>query len=153
VVIGNIRGADDESALAVALTGADAASVVEGLPAGLDQYLSKVYRDGVDLSGGQWQRVALSRALFRSAGLLVLDEPTAAVDARAEYEIFARLHEASDGRTTIVISHRFSTVRKADRILVMGDGRVLEEGSHDELMQISDGVYRGLFELQAEGYR
>ncbi len=142
-------GADDDvvnSALHVA--GADDL-------AGLDVVLSKLYEGGTDLSGGQWQRVALARAVAAvelGAGVVILDEPTAQLDVRGEAEIFDRLLEATRGRTVIVISHRFSTVRHADRICVLEHGRVVELGPHDELMQIPDGRYRTMFELQASRF-
>ena len=106
----------------------------------------------MDLSGGQWQKVALARAYMRDAQLLILDEPTAALDARAEYEVFTRFSTLMSDRMAVVISHRFSTVRMADRIIVLGEGRVLEEGSHEALVR-QRGVYAELFEMQAAGYR
>jgi ATP-binding cassette, subfamily B, bacterial len=139
----------DEAAIQSALTIAGA----EGLAA-LDQPLSKAYAGGTDLSGGQWQRVALARALTAlqlGAGVVVLDEPTAQLDVRGEAQIFERLLEATKGATTILISHRFSTVRQADRIVVIEEGKVVEEGSHDELMA-SGGRYKTMFELQASRF-
>jgi ATP-binding cassette, subfamily B, bacterial len=106
----------------------------------------------VDLSGGQWQKVALGRAYMRDAQLLILDEPTAALDARAEFGVFQRFSELTEGKMAVLISHRFSTVRMADRILVLEHGRVLEEGTHDQLLALS-GRYAELFNLQAAGYR
>jgi len=106
----------------------------------------------VDLSGGEWQKVALARAYMRDAQLLILDEPTAALDARAEHEVFQRFAELTKGRTAVLISHRFSTVRMADRILVLDKGELLEIGSHEELLA-RDGRYAELFHLQARGYR
>lgn len=130
-----------------------AADVVKGLPAGLDTRLGQWFKGGVDLSGGQWQRIALARAFLRvDADLLVLDEPTAAMDADAEAELFVRLREAAVGRMAILISHRFSTVRLADEILVIDGGRIQERGSHEQLMA-SGGTYARLFSLQAAGYR
>lgn len=123
--------------------------------AGLDVVLSKLYEDGTDLSGGQWQRVALARAVAAvrlGAGVVVLDEPTAQLDVRGEAEIFDRLLEATRGQTVVLISHRFSTVRHADRICVLEHGRVVELGSHDELMSIPDGRYRTMFDLQASRF-
>ena len=108
--------------------------------------------DGVDLSGGEWQKIALARAYMRSAQLLILDEPTAALDARAEYEVFVRFNQLMAGRMAVVISHRFSTVRMADRIVVMNGGRIEELGSHAELVALG-GTYARLFELQTRGYR
>src|SRR5690606_5007829 len=110
------------------------------------------FEGGVDLSGGQWQKMALARAYMRDAQVLILDEPTAALDARAEYEALQRFTDLTQGKIAIIIAHRFSTVRMADRILVIEEGRVLEEGSHDELMAL-EGRYAELFGLQAAGYR
>src|SRR5262249_38529755 len=119
---------------------------------GYRQMLGRRFDGGVDLSGGEWQKVALARAYMRNAQVLILDEPTAALDARAEYEVFKRFSQLVAGRMAVIISHRFSTVRMADRIVVLTQGRVVEEGSHDELLQ-RGGVYSELFSLQAEGYR
>jgi ATP-binding cassette subfamily B protein len=119
---------------------------------GYRQMLGRRFDDGVDLSGGEWQKIALARAYMREAQLLILDEPTAALDARAEYEVFVRFNQLMAGRMAVVISHRFSTVRMADRIVVLGDGRVLEEGTHENLLA-RDGLYAELFEMQAAGYR
>jgi ATP-binding cassette, subfamily B, bacterial len=119
---------------------------------GYRQMLGRRFDDGVDLSGGEWQKIALARAYMREAQLLILDEPTAALDARAEYEVFVRFNQLMAGRMAVVISHRFSTVRMADRIIVLGDGRVIEEGTHEELLA-RDGLYAELFEMQAAGYR
>ena len=129
-----------------------AAPVVEALPERYRQMLGRRFEGGVDLSGGQWQKVALGRAYMRDAQLLILDEPTAALDARAEYEVFRRFAELTDEKMAILISHRFSTVRMADRILVLEHGRVLEDGSHEELLALG-GHYAELFNLQAAGYR
>jgi ATP-binding cassette, subfamily B, bacterial len=126
--------------------------VIERLPEGYAQPLGKRFAGGLDLSGGEWQKVALSRAYMREAEILILDEPTAALDARAEHDVFARFRELSAGRTAVLISHRFSTVRMADRILVLEGGRLLEAGSHAALMA-RGGRYAELFTLQAEGYR
>ncbi len=100
------------------------------------------FREGVDLSGGEWQKIGLARAYMRDADLLILDEPTSALDARAEYEVFVRFKELTVGKTAVVISHRFSTVRMADRILVLGDGRVLESGTHDDLLALGGPLRR-----------
>lgn len=129
-----------------------AATLLPKLPAGYRQMLGRRFEGGVDLSGGEWQKVALARAYLRDAQVLVLDEPTAALDARAEYEVFERFAELVAGRMAVLISHRFSTVRMADRIVVLGGGGVLEEGSHDELVE-RGGEYAELFGLQAVGYR
>jgi ATP-binding cassette subfamily B protein len=129
-----------------------AAAVVDALPQRYATMLGRRFEGGVDLSGGQWQKVALARAYMRDAQVLILDEPTAALDARAEYEVFRRFADLTAGKIAIIISHRFSTVRMADRILVLENGRVLEEGGHDELMRLG-GRYAELFTLQAAGYR
>ncbi|MGI9034481.1 MAG: ABC transporter ATP-binding protein [Pyrinomonadaceae bacterium] len=129
-----------------------AATLLPRLPNGYEQMLGRRFEGGVDLSGGEWQKVALARAYMRDAQLLILDEPTAALDARAEYEVFTRFSELSRGRMAILISHRFSTVRMADRIVVLQNGSVVEEGTHDELV-LRSGVYAELFELQAAGYQ
>jgi ATP-binding cassette subfamily B protein len=123
------------------------------LPQGFQTQLGKWFKDGRELSGGQWQKIALARAFMREgADILVLDEPTAAMDARAEAEIFEQFRELAQSRMVILISHRFSTVRRADQILVIQEGRILERGSHEELMALN-GHYANLFQLQARGYR
>ena len=129
-----------------------ASSLLPRFAQGYRQMLGRRFENGVDLSGGEWQKIALARAYMRAAQLLILDEPTAALDARAEYEVFVRFNELMAGRMAVVISHRFSTVRMADRIIVLADGRVVEEGSHDALLA-SPGLYSELFEMQAAGYR
>jgi ATP-binding cassette, subfamily B, bacterial len=126
--------------------------VIARLPGGYQQMIGKRFRNGVELSGGEWQKVAISRAYMREAQVLILDEPTAALDARSEFEVFQRFKELSDGKTAVLISHRFSSVRMADRILVLADGKVEAAGTHDELM-LESGRYAELFELQAAGYR
>jgi ATP-binding cassette subfamily B protein len=127
-------------------------TVIAKLPQGYDQMIGRRFNGGVDLSGGEWQKIALGRAYMREAQLLILDEPTAALDARAEYEVFERFKELTKGKTAVLISHRFSTVRMADRILVVEHGRVQEIGSHEELLA-RGGRYAELFQLQAAGYR
>ncbi len=129
-----------------------ATTLLPRLAQGYRQMLGRRFEGGVDLSGGEWQKIALARAYMRDAQALILDEPTAALDARAEYEVFKRFSELVRGRMAIIISHRFSTVRIADRIIVLADGTVVEEGSHDELLA-KGGLYAELFALQAEGYR
>jgi ATP-binding cassette subfamily B protein len=130
-----------------------AAPFVEEMPAGYHTQLGKWFKDGRELSGGQWQKIALSRAFMRKdADILVLDEPTAAMDARAEAQVFEQFRELAADRMVILISHRFSTVRMADQILVIQGGRILEQGSHEALMGLN-GHYAQLFQLQARGYR
>jgi ATP-binding cassette subfamily B protein len=127
-------------------------TVIAKLPQGYNQMIGRRFDGGVDLSGGEWQKIALGRAYMREAQLLILDEPTAALDARAEYEVFERFKELTQGKTAVLISHRFSTVRMADRILVVEQGRAQEIGSHEELLA-KGGRYAELFQLQAAGYR
>jgi ATP-binding cassette subfamily B protein len=129
-----------------------AASLLPRFPLGYKQMLGRRFDEGMDLSGGEWQKVALARAYLRDAQVLILDEPTAALDARAEYEVFLRFSELVAGRMAILISHRFSTVRMADRIIVLRGGRVEESGSHEELLALG-GLYEELFRMQAAGYR
>ena len=129
-----------------------AAPIIEKMPLGYDTVLGRRWESGIELSGGEWQKIALSRAFMRDAEVLVLDEPTSALDAEAEFEVFKRFGELMEDRIAVLISHRFSTVRMVDRILVLSDGKVIESGSHEELMNLK-GVYAGLFNLQAEGYR
>jgi ATP-binding cassette subfamily B protein len=126
--------------------------VVARLPLRYEQMLGRRFEGGVDLSGGEWQKVALARAYLRDAQLLILDEPTAALDARSESQIFTRFAELTFGKTALFISHRFSTVRMADRIVVLENGRVTEEGSHQELAAL-EGRYAEMFEMQAASYR
>jgi ATP-binding cassette subfamily B protein len=126
--------------------------VIEGLPNGYEQLVGRRFKTGVDLSGGQWQKIAIARAYMRDAQVMILDEPTAALDARAEYEVFKRFKELSEGRTAVLISHRFSSVRMADRILVLAEGRLEASGTHEQLLA-QGGRYAELFELQASGYR
>ena len=128
-----------------------ASEVISTLPGGLDQMLGRRFDNGTDLSGGQWQKIALARAYMREAQLLILDEPTSALDARAEHQVFERFTELMDGKSAVIISHRFSTVRVADRILFLENGQLVEEGSHQELMHLN-GRYAELYSLQAKGY-
>lgn len=129
-----------------------ASDVIDRVPKGLDQIVGRRFEGGVDLSGGEWQKIALARAYMRDAQLLILDEPTATLDARAEYEVFLRFADLTRGRMSVLISHRFSTVRMADRILVLANGEVEEQGTHRDLVD-RGGHYAELFELQAAGYR
>ena len=128
-----------------AATRSQADEVIAGLPAGYEQMIGKRFKNGVELSGGEWQKIAIARAYMREAEVLILDEPTAALDARSEYEVFRRFKELSEGKTAILISHRFSSVRMADRILVLADGKVEAAGTHEELVA-QRGRYSELFE-------
>lgn len=142
---------DDRAAIERAATEGDADSILRGLPRGYDTQLGRWF-GGEQLSIGQWQRVAIARAFMRRSGLLVLDEPTASLDAESETRIFERFRELARGRTALLVTHRFSTVRMADRIVVLDEGRVVEDGSHAELIA-KRGLYARMFEAQAEGYR
>ena len=150
--VGQVDAMGDRPRIEAAARRALADEVIAGLPGGYDQVIGRRFKTGVDLSGGQWQKVAIARAYMRDAQVMILDEPTAALDARSEYEVFQRFRELSDNRSAVLISHRFSSVRMADRILVMADGRIEASGTHAELMA-AGGRYAELFELQAAGYR
>ena len=152
IAVGRIEARDDRARIVEAARRSLANEVIERLPKGYDQVIGKRFRTGVDLSGGEWQKVAIARAYMRDAQLLILDEPTAALDARSEFEVFQRFKDLSAGKTAVLISHRFSSVRMADRILVMNEGRFEALGTHEELMA-QRGRYAELFELQAAGYR
>jgi ATP-binding cassette subfamily B protein len=149
--LGSVAELDDRDKITRCARQAGADELIEGLPKGYETHLGKWFDHGVELSGGEWQKIALSRAFMRDARLLVLDEPTSALDAQAEYDLFERLRRLAHGRTAVYISHRFSTVRKADRVLLLDAGRVAECGSHDELMA-RNGAYAQLFLLQALAY-
>jgi len=152
IAVGRIEARDDRARIVHAAEQSLADPVIRRLPHGYGQSMGKRFRDGVDLSGGEWQKIAIARAYMRDADVLILDEPTAALDARSEYQVFERFKELSAGKTAVLISHRFSTVRMADRILVLEGGRIEEVGTHDELLA-AGRRYAELFELQAAGYR
>ena len=152
IAMGQIEAMDDRARVEEAARRGMADEVVASLDKGYDQVIGRRFKDGVDLSGGQWQKIAIARAYMRDAQVMILDEPTAALDARSEFEVFERFKELSDNKTAVLISHRFSSVRMADRILVLADGKVEASGTHAELMA-QGGRYAELFELQAAGYR
>jgi len=150
---GDINAKMDKKKIRSALEQAGLGTLEKKLPKGSDQLLSKTYdkENAANLSGGQWQRIGIARTFFRSPNILLLDEPTSAVDAKAEYQIFQNILESQKDRTTVIISHRFSTVRKAKKIMVLDHGRMIESGTHSELIK-RGGLYKEMFELQAEGY-
>ncbi|MBC7657967.1 MAG: ABC transporter ATP-binding protein [Frankiaceae bacterium] len=152
IAVGRIDAREDRARIMKAAERSLADEVIEKLPKGYDQVIGKRFKSGIDLSGGEWQKVAVARAYMRDAQLLILDEPTAALDARAEFEVFQRFKELSDDKTAVLISHRFSSVRMADRILVLNEGQVEAIGTHAQLLS-QHGRYAELFELQAAGYR
>jgi ATP-binding cassette subfamily B protein len=158
VRIGRLNHDDRENARwhrAVRLSGAD--DVVDSLPHGTETLLSRKFQNGRDLSGGQWQRLGIARGIYRDAPVLVADEPTAALDAKAEARVFAALRDASAGeagatRTTILVTHRLANVRQADRIVVLSEGRIVAQGTHEELLA-AGGLYHEMYETQASAYR
>ena len=153
VAFGDLPKLTDDAALLEAVDQGGATEILERSPAGLDSQLGKWFKGGVELSGGEWQRVALARALVRKdASVVVLDEPTSALDATAEHRVFERLREMAAGRIAVFVSHRYSTVRRADQILVLDHGTIVERGTHADLLAL-DGRYAHAFRLQAEGYR
>jgi ATP-binding cassette, subfamily B, bacterial len=152
IAVGNINQKENRPLIESSAQRSMADVLAAKLPGAYDQMLGKRFADGVELSGGEWQKVALARAYMRNAQLLILDEPTSALDARAEFEVFQRFAELTKGKSAVLISHRFSTVRMADRILVLEKGELIEIGSHEELL-IKGGRYAELFDLQAMGYR
>ena len=152
IAVGQIEQLHNLRLLQTAADKSMADQVIEKLPLKYDQMLGRRFEGGVDLSGGEWQKVALARAYLRDAQVLILDEPTAALDARSEYEVFRRFAELTAGKTALFISHRFSTVRMADRIVVLENGRIAEDGTHETLSSLG-GRYAEMFEMQAASYR
>lgn len=152
IAVGRIDRMNDQDLLQESAQKSMAVDVLRKLPAGFEQMLGRRFEGGVDLSGGEWQKVALARAYLRDAQVLILDEPTSALDARSEYEVFKRFAELTAGKMALFISHRFSTVRMADRIVVLENGRIAEEGDHETLTSLG-GRYAEMFELQAASYR
>ena len=151
IAVGDINQINNLDRIATASERSLAAALIGRLPNGFQQVLGRHFNGGTELSGGEWQKIALARAYMRDSELLILDEPTAALDARAEYEVFQRFAELTRGKMALLISHRFSTVRMADRIVVIENGRLIESGSHETLMA-KQGRYAELFQLQARGY-
>ncbi len=152
IAVGRIERPHTQEEIEFAAEKSLAAGVIAKIEGGYDQMLGRRFETGVDLSGGEWQKIALARAYLRDAQLLILDEPTAALDAKSELEVFQRFAELTAGKMALLISHRFSTVRMADRIVVLEGGRLVEEGSHTQLMALG-GRYAGMFEMQAASYR
>jgi ATP-binding cassette, subfamily B, bacterial len=152
IAVGNISEKENENLIINSAKQSLADILVQRLPGKYKQALGKRFNNGVELSGGEWQKIALARAYMKNAQLLILDEPTSALDARAEFEVFQRFADLTKGKTAVLISHRFSTVRMADRILVLEKGQLIEVGSHEELLQ-QNGRYAELFYLQAKGYQ
>ncbi|MEL6814816.1 MAG: ABC transporter ATP-binding protein [Cyanobacteria bacterium J06598_3] len=148
---GDLANRDDDQQVLKAATDAGAQAVITGLEGGYDTVLGKMFTGGVDLSGGQWQKIGLARAFMSQAQVLILDEPTAAVDAIAEHDLFERFRQLTQGKMTFLVSHRFSTVRMADRIVVLENGEIIETGTHEQLMA-KQGRYEEMFRLQAESY-
>jgi ATP-binding cassette subfamily B protein len=152
IAVGRVEVEHTVSDIEYAAEKSMASGVIAKLRNGYDQMLGRRFEGGVDLSGGEWQKIALARAYLRDAQLLILDEPTASLDARSEFEVFERFAELTEGKMALLISHRFSTVRMADRIVVLEGGRLVEEGSHSQLLA-RGGRYAAMFEMQAAGYR
>jgi ATP-binding cassette subfamily B protein len=152
IAVGRIEELDDLEGIRVAARKSMADEVIARLAGGYEQMLGRRFHQGVDLSGGEWQKLALARAYLRDAQLLILDEPTAALDARSEFAVFQRFAELTQGKSALFISHRFSTVRMADRIVVLANGRIAEDGDHGQLMALG-GRYAEMFEMQAASYR
>ena len=153
LAVGRIDELANTDLLMDAAQKSQADEVIARLPLAYEQMLGRRFEGGVDLSGGEWQKLALARAYLRDAQLLILDEPTAALDARSEFEVFHRFAELTVGKTALFISHRFSTVRMADRIVVLKNGAVAEQGSHQQLVNLGGGLYAEMFAMQAASYR
>ncbi len=150
---GDLDRMDDRAGIEAAAAKAGAAEFVQALPHGYDTVLGRSFdQDGQDVSAGQWQRLASARAYMRDASVLVLDEPTAALDARAEVEVYRRFRDMSEGKTVLLISHRLGSARLADRIVFLNEGRIAEQGTHDDLMKLG-GEYARLYSIQAEWYQ
>jgi ATP-binding cassette, subfamily B, bacterial len=152
VAVGDISRLADDDAICEACRKSNADEVFDHRPTQLDQMLGRRFEGGADLSGGEWQRIALARAYLRDAPMLILDEPTAALDAKAEHEVFQKFVELTAGKLALFISHRFSSVKLADRILVLSKGKILQDGPHETLVN-QPGLYAEMFEVQAESYR
>jgi ATP-binding cassette subfamily B protein len=152
IAVGRVEAAHAPGEIEYAAERSLASDVIARLRGGYEQMLGRRFDGGVDLSGGEWQKLALARAYLRDAQLLILDEPTASLDARSEMEVFQRFAELTHGKMALLISHRFSTVRMADRIVVLERGRLVEEGTHSELLAFA-GRYASMFEMQAASYR
>jgi ATP-binding cassette subfamily B protein len=152
IAVGNIVRLTDDDALWDASRKSNVFDILERFPKGLDQVLGRRFEGGMDLSGGEWQRLALARAYLRDAQILILDEPTAALDPMAEYEVFQKFADLASDKLAIFISHRLSTVRMADRILLLSGGQIAEDGHHDDLVD-AGGAYSRMFEVQASSYR
>ena len=152
ISLGDIQHEPDESRIRQAAEAAGADTLIEDLPDGYNTVLGRSFKGGQELSIGQWQKIALARAFIRDAPIVILDEPTSALDAKAEQAVFVKFRELVKDKTSVIISHRFSTVRMADRIAVMHNGSIIEHGTHDELMA-AGGKYREMYTIQAHAYK